>query len=61
MLLLVFAAGVGVETIEYDGGTYTGELVDRVPYGPRHLGCFDRTKVRQWRKGLSTVEWQSNR
>ena len=33
MLLLVFAAGVGVETIEYDGGTYTGELVDGVPQG----------------------------
>ena len=33
MLLLVFAAGVGAEAIGYDGGTYTGELVDGVPQG----------------------------
>ena len=33
ILLLVFSVGVGAETIEYLGCTYTGELKDGHPHG----------------------------
>ena len=33
ILLLVFSVGIGVQTVEIYGGTYTGELVNDVPNG----------------------------
>ena len=33
ILLLVFSVGVGAETIDYAGGTYTGQLLNGVPHG----------------------------
>ena len=43
ILSLVFSVGVGAETIEYSGCTYTGELKDGHPHGQGTLTCSNDT------------------
>ena len=45
MLLLVSSVGVGAETIEYSGCTYTGELKDGHPHGQ---GTLTRSNDTFW-------------
>ena len=52
ILLLVFSVGVGPETIQYSGGTYTGEVVNGVSHGQGTYTWPNRSKyVGEWKDG----------